>query len=101
LTDAVERGIIDAFHAIHGLGVVHGDVRADNIVVREDGKVWIVDFEFAEIVTGNHRDRELLEEMNVVQDLLKGIRKQRDESVGHGRHLSQNGTTLEMEYETI
>jgi RIO-like serine/threonine protein kinase len=100
LTDDVEREIIDAFHAIHGSGVVHGDVRADNILVSEDGKVWIVDFEFAEIVTGNHGEREILEEMSVVRELLKGIREQRDEG-GHERHLSQNGTTLETESETI
>jgi RIO-like serine/threonine protein kinase len=91
LTDDVEREIVDAFHSIHGLGVVHGDVRADNILVSEDGKVWIVDFEFAEIV-GNDGECELLEEMNVVRDLLKGIKEQRG-NVGHPHDVSQNGTT--------
>mmetsp|Transcript_28447 Transcript_28447/g.62593 ORF Transcript_28447/g.62593 Transcript_28447/m.62593 type:complete len:543 (+) Transcript_28447:317-1945(+) len=33
-----------ALKAIHALGVAHGDIRAENILVGEEGKVWFIDF---------------------------------------------------------
>ena len=51
MTPRVESEILKAFDAIHSLNVIHGDVRAENILVAEDGNTaWIVDFEFAEII---------------------------------------------------
>lgn len=47
LTPKVEENIWAAFGAIHGLGVVHGDIREANILVQKDGMVWIIDFEMS------------------------------------------------------
>ena len=42
---------MNTFKSINSLGVIHGDVRAENILIADGGnKVWIVDFELAEIV---------------------------------------------------
>ena len=64
-----------AFNAIHALGVAHGDARADNILVSEEGNaVWIVDFEFA-VVVGDEEDakqrfsRELKEVKRVLMEI--------------------------------
>jgi tRNA A-37 threonylcarbamoyl transferase component Bud32 len=47
LTPKVEDNIWAAFKAIHGLGVVHGDIREANILVQKDETVWIIDFEMS------------------------------------------------------
>jgi serine/threonine protein kinase len=51
---------VAAFKAIHDLGVLHGDIREDNIMVLKDGSVRIIDFEFSvhEGVTKEHIDEE-------------------------------------------
>lgn len=36
-----------AFEKIHALGVVHGDIRKENVMVREDESVWIIDFDLS------------------------------------------------------
>lgn len=69
--------IRDAFHAIHSLGVYHGDVRAENILVAKDGKTtWVIDFEFAEIVTtANDLDHPTIQlENRIVAGLLRDIK---------------------------
>lgn len=43
------KNVSDAYRAIHGLGAAHGDVREENILVREDDSVVLVDFERTEI----------------------------------------------------
>jgi len=48
--------------------VIHGDVRAENIFIGNDDKVWIVDFEFSETVneaSGNDEDAEKHEEYGI------------------------------------
>jgi RIO-like serine/threonine protein kinase len=53
LTSKAKGEVIKAFEAIHSFNVIHGDVRAENVLVGKDDKVWIVDFEFSEIVNGD------------------------------------------------
>jgi tRNA A-37 threonylcarbamoyl transferase component Bud32 len=67
----------EAFHAIHSLGVCHGDIRVENILVAKDGKTaWVIDFEFAEIITSaNDLDHpRILLESRFVADLLRDIK---------------------------
>lgn len=45
LTADIEQKVRDAFDIIHSLGVVHGDIRPDNILVGDDKCIWIIDFE--------------------------------------------------------
>ena len=45
----MERKIIDVFDNIHRLGVVHNDVRPENVLVAQpDGSVWVVGDKLAE-----------------------------------------------------
>jgi len=49
LTVKIQQKIVQAFDRIHSLGVLHGDLRPENILVGPDGDVWIIDFEFSRI----------------------------------------------------
>ena len=42
---------MEVFNVIHGLNVVHGDIRPENMpVAEENSRMWIVDFKFAQII---------------------------------------------------
>ena len=76
LNPQVEADVIEAFKAIHDHDVVHGDVRPENVLVEEEsGQVWIVDFEFARIITENG-DSEFSTEMREVEDMLSGMKRE-------------------------
>jgi serine/threonine protein kinase len=77
LTAKVEIEILKAFDAIHSLGVIHGDIRGDNILVGKDGNsTWIVDFEFAEIIPEgfDEKDAKITQETGAVEELLRKIK---------------------------
>jgi RIO-like serine/threonine protein kinase len=76
LTPKAESKILKAFDGIHSLGVLHCDVRADNILVGEEGNdVWIVDFEFAQVIgVGEDAKQRLSQELNEVKRVLTEIR---------------------------
>jgi serine/threonine protein kinase len=86
LTDEIENEILQAFSAIHLLGVIHGDIRADNILVGRNGQsVWIIDFEFAELVTGaaDEMHSKIVQEIGAVRELLAKF-KLPNRSCGNG-----------------
>ena len=62
------KNITAAFNAIHELGVIHGDVRQQNIMVKADQSVVIIDFEISrrEGVLAN----DIENEDDIVEDLL-------------------------------
>jgi len=64
----VVKNITAAFNAIHELGVIHGDVRRQNIMVRADESVVIIDFEFSRFEKVSASDIE--NEDDIVEDLL-------------------------------
>ncbi len=69
----VKDKIQEAFHELHLLGMMHGDVRAANILVGTEGSVWIIDFEMAQVVSDSMKD-EMLESENLdVTRLLDDI----------------------------
>jgi serine/threonine protein kinase len=77
LTVKTECEILQAFDTIHSQGVVHGDIRCDNILVDDDGKsVWIVDFEFAEILAegSDEMDARITQETEDVKQLLRKVK---------------------------
>lgn len=44
------RGLCRALHFIHDAGVVHKDIKPDNVMVTQNGLVKVLDFGFAEMV---------------------------------------------------
>jgi RIO-like serine/threonine protein kinase len=73
----VEKKIMSAFDEIHGLGVVHGDIRTANILVGNDTTVWIVDFEFSHAVAdGNAGARLLSDERLAVLEMLRHLKEE-------------------------
>jgi RIO-like serine/threonine protein kinase len=73
LTPLVADKIFKAYTAIHELGICHGDIRPNNIVVGENNSVWILDFEYARKVRGLRGEVELSGEMNDVRRMLEEI----------------------------
>ena len=64
-----------AFAEIHKLDVIHGDVRAANILVAEDESIWILDFEYAQVVSRRGRGQVFTDEASEVRMLLDRIRR--------------------------
>ena len=75
----VVKNVLDAFHSIHALGVFHGDVRKENILVREDESVMIIDFEKS--VLDDVPAEQMTAEDEVVRALLDELREERCECV--------------------
>jgi len=49
LTDEIEKKIYEVFQKVHELGIVHNDIRPENILVSwKENSVWLIDFEFAQ-----------------------------------------------------
>ena len=68
----ITKNIIKAFTEIHKRRVYHGDVRVENILVRPDNSVVIIDFEMSEM----DADQELLDaEMDEVRRLCASLER--------------------------
>ena len=72
----ISRNVINAFKEIHARGVCHGDVRSENILVRPNGSVVVVDFEMSTI---DADEDELNAEMREVKYLLASLKNKRSE----------------------
>jgi len=70
----VANKVQQAFAEIHKLDVIHGDVRAANILVAEDESIWILDFEYAQVVFGS-RGQVFTDEASEVRMLLDRIQR--------------------------
>jgi tRNA A-37 threonylcarbamoyl transferase component Bud32 len=72
----VVKNVTRAFQLIHEAGVIHGDVRRENILVRRDDSVVIVDFESGEFE--EFSDEVVRMEDEVVEKLLSDLEKEND-----------------------
>jgi RIO-like serine/threonine protein kinase len=71
----IAKNVIKAFKEIHAMKVCHGDVRCENILVRPDDSVVVIDFESSEL----DADPESLNaEMREVQYLLTSLKHKVD-----------------------
>jgi serine/threonine protein kinase len=57
----VEDKVTKAYQRLHCRGVLHGDVRASNILISDDNSVYIIDFESSRIESEKVLDSEMLE----------------------------------------
>jgi DNA-binding helix-hairpin-helix protein with protein kinase domain len=71
MTSRIEKNVVRAFAKIHAHGVCHGDVRPENILVRKNNEVFIIDFENS--FAGVERDV-LVDEMREVKELLASFK---------------------------
>jgi RIO-like serine/threonine protein kinase len=42
---------VRAFKEMHNLGVLHGDIREENILLNSNESVWIIDLEWAKYLS--------------------------------------------------
>ena len=68
-----------AFAEIHRLGVIHGDIRKQNIMVKEDKSVVVLDFE-SSVHYENLSDEMIRDENEVIQRVLKEVRREKSSS---------------------
>lgn len=81
MTDEIELKVLEAFSAIHALGVTHNDVRGDNILIAEGGtRVWIIDFERSGLLAdcaryyGGQTESVISNEIETVKQLFSAIK---------------------------
>ena len=71
----IANNVIKAFKEIHARKVYHGDVRCENILIRPDHSVVVIDFEASEM----DADPGLLNaEMREVKNLLASMKHRMD-----------------------
>jgi serine/threonine protein kinase len=72
---SLSAAFIRVFENIHGAGVRHHDPRLENLMVNDDGRVTVIDFDKAELdASQSSRARE----MTYVKDVLDGVYPNRD-----------------------
>jgi serine/threonine protein kinase len=72
MNDGVKRKVVAAYKMLHEHGVLHGDIRSENVLVLRDGSVRIIDFDNASILP--EKDIKLtLREDDEVRVMLNGL----------------------------
>jgi serine/threonine protein kinase len=66
LTDLQKKEALDTLKSVHQYGIIHGDLRKDNILMNDDGKIMLIDFGRATFARSN-------EEYNKEIGALKGM----------------------------
>jgi RIO-like serine/threonine protein kinase len=83
LTEKGEKKIVNVFDAIHSLGVMHGDIRKQNILVGDNDSVWIIDFEMGYHIppewNEEQRKEMIASERTNLEYLLSDIRANKQE----------------------
>jgi RIO-like serine/threonine protein kinase len=67
MTGKVRSNVYEAIDAIHGLGVIHGDIRMENVLVLEDESIRFIDFENSAVL-----------DMDMDKDMFRGDRAEVD-----------------------
>ena len=75
LDDEVSKNVKAAFAGIHSLGVIHGDIRKQNIMVKQDKSVVIIDFENSVHYEGLKAEM-IKEENDEIDRVLRQVRRE-------------------------
>jgi len=70
----IEENVIAAFDMLHKRGICHGDIRAPNVLVKDDNSVVIIDFERSCV---NANRMMVIEEEDEVRHMLNSARMKR------------------------
>lgn len=81
LGEATLRQIWSMVTTLHRGRIAHRDLRAANVVVADDGEVWLVDFAFADIAAGDELRRRDLVELLASTASLIGVDRAVDAAV--------------------
>ena len=81
VSEAVLRQVWSMVTTLHRGHIAHRDLRAANVVVDEDGDVWLVDFAFADITAGDDLRRRDLVELLASTAALVGAERAVDAAV--------------------
>jgi RIO-like serine/threonine protein kinase len=71
VNDTIEKNVIIAYKMLHKLSIYHGDVRAANVLVRDDDSVVLIDFERGLL---NVDKMMLIEEEDEVRHMMRAAR---------------------------
>lgn len=71
VTSMIEQNVIAAFAMLHKRGICHGDIRAPNVLVKDDNSVVIIDFERSCV---NANRMMVIEEQDEVRHMLNAAR---------------------------
>jgi serine/threonine protein kinase len=76
LNGDIESRIVDAYAKLHKLGVIHVDIRPENILVLKDGSIRIIDFDCSCIAS---EERDLIaQEDDETFKMFEELRRKRD-----------------------
>ena len=78
ITPSVERNVVNAFKQLHRHQICHGDIRAANVIVRDDESVVLIDFERSVL---NADRMMLIEEEDEVRHLLRAKKTRATEKI--------------------
>jgi predicted Ser/Thr protein kinase len=70
LTEQQKQRLLDILESIHQIGILHNDIREENILVDESGNPFIIDFGFA---TRSSLVADQLEERDLLQRLIENM----------------------------
>jgi len=74
---SVEDKVRKAYHEIHRRKILHGDIRAANILISTSKSIYIIDFESARPAAESNLEDEMAE----VEKLFEKIRKAQEQEL--------------------
>ncbi|KIM40416.1 hypothetical protein M413DRAFT_28883 [Hebeloma cylindrosporum] len=86
-TEQERMTITYAFRKLHARGILHGDIRLNNLLMDSSGAVYIIDFDRAEV---DPEEKQLQEEMDELAGLLGNGDEDNDDDEGEDLHNSSN-----------
>lgn len=74
----LQKSLVDAWQQVemlHAANIAHRDLRAANLLIDKQGKVWIIDFGFAEVSSNNQRKYMDIAELLMSMALVVGTER--------------------------
>ena len=72
-TKKIIRGICNALHALHSLGIIHRDVKPENVVIDKTGGVYLIDLNASRKTSTSSKDTVIMGTVGYVSPEQLGI----------------------------